>query len=106
MFRPLEAIIRSRSRYPKVGEEFGWHFSATQTLCNSCLVCNLNSYIYCCARRSHTLIQYTYLCVALCGFCLAGRLLSPPSGTLMRASSLCVCGLLRQARGLCNKVGG
>jgi len=24
MFRPLEAIIRSRSGYPKVGEEFGW----------------------------------------------------------------------------------
>jgi len=24
MFRPLEAIIRSRSGYPKVGEKFGW----------------------------------------------------------------------------------
>jgi len=24
MFRPLEAIIRSRFGYPEAGEEFGW----------------------------------------------------------------------------------
>jgi len=33
MFRPLEAIIRSRSGYPKVGEEFGWQRCAIHVSC-------------------------------------------------------------------------
>jgi len=77
MFRPLEAIIRSRSGYPKVGEEFGWQrcrkgsvisllHTSSEFLCVFCV-------LFFCFVSDFSLLMFFYLyfyfnCDFICDF--------------------------------------
>ena len=66
MFRPLEAIIRSRFGYPGEEDGFGWltvyrcNISCNKLFSNSCLVFNLNYYKFVVLNVHTFLFQYAY----------------------------------------------